>query len=96
MKFRVSKKVSCFGVGSSVYYPGDIVEGPEEWVKTNSHILEPIPEPKQAETHPPLAITAPAEAASKTEEIINPVEEKEEKDGSEERYATADRRPKKR
>lgn len=34
-----------FGVGSTVYYPGDIVEGPDEWKEINP-FLEPLPEPK--------------------------------------------------
>lgn len=59
MKFRVTNKVSCFGVGTTVYYPGDIVEGPEEW-KTNT-FLEPIPEPAKPAEPPP----ATAENTSK-------------------------------
>jgi hypothetical protein len=114
MKFRVSNKVSCFGVGSSVYYPGDIVEGPKEWAVTNSHILEPIPEPKSIDTRPSQLVAIPTEEAKATpstashtisvaveepvnvEGIVKLAEEEHEKDATEERHATADRRPKKR
>lgn len=56
MKFRVKNEVSCFGVGTTTYYPGDILEGPEEW-KANK-FLEPLPEP--AKPIPTIAVI-PAE-----------------------------------
>lgn len=63
MKFRVTKEVSCFGVGTTTYYPGDIVEGPEEW-KQNT-FLEAIAEP--AKTIPIIAVTPVApEGTGKT------------------------------
>jgi hypothetical protein len=50
MKFKVKPTISVFGVGTVEYHPGDVVEGPDEWVETNSHILEPILEPKPITT----------------------------------------------
>ena len=80
-----------FGVGSAVYYPGDIVEGPAEWVKTNP-FLEPIPEPLA--TLVLSNVTSLAESAAvKTEE---PKQKEEKKVGSEERHATAHRSGKER
>jgi hypothetical protein len=103
MKFKVTKQVCMFGVGSAVYYPGDIVEGPAEWVKTNP-FLEPIPEPvatlaprvPTVEVVPVvLAVSTVSDVAAtvKTEE---PKPKEEKKVEPEERHATAHRSGKER
>lgn len=85
MKFRVTDKVGCFGVGTKVYFPGDIVEGPPEWVHINP-FLEPIPEPK-------ASIAAIASGAPAAEHIIvvGPMTEEEKNDEPQDGHATADR-----
>lgn len=100
MKFKVTKQVCMFGVGSAVYYPGDIVEGPAEWAKTNP-FLEPIPEPLATlsnvsrDTMVSSTPTAPTAdpATIKTEE---PEAKEEKKVGPEERHAAAHRSGKER
>jgi hypothetical protein len=44
LKFKVSKKVKSFKVNRVRYFPGDIVELPETYLKPCSRFLEPIKE----------------------------------------------------
>jgi len=96
MKFKVKRTVSVFGVGTVEYHPGDVVEGPDEWAETNSHILEPIPEPKQTPSTASQTISVVVEQPANVEDIVKLGEEEEIKNESENRHAAADRRPKKR
>lgn len=94
MKFRVKNTVSRFGVGSIVYLPGDIVEGPEEWATINIHILEVIPEPKQTGTTAPQGVAIVTGEPVNVKEIIRFAEEEHEKEGLEEPVKPAQPAPK--
>ena len=100
MKFKVTKQVCMFGVGSAVYYPGDIVEGPDEWVKTNP-FLEPIPEPLATLSNTTRVVMVPSTPTTPTAEPAvvkteEPKQKEEKKVGPEERHATPHRSGKER